>query len=847
MATVSKKAQLAKLRYKYEDADKQTKTKMWLIFALILIAILMLCALLVGGAIGSLYKVAGKEKPNAIIIGLTDGRLATIILFLVIIVVSAYFIFKPDKRDEIADMDERGIYIVKNGASGTSRLMTTPEIKENFDVIDPKDNVEHNTTYGQLTTDGTQIICEKKGLYDLDLKNTLVLGPSGSGKTRGLVMTQVINAVLRGDSFVISDPAGDMYAKLSSFCREHGVDVRAFNLKDTEYSDSWNCLDETIDERTGRIDGKLLNTFVTIYINNVSDTSSGDPFWHEMASGYLKAAIGYVAWKHDTEVIDLLKSLYKKVGYGQENYNEILSCFGDNNQQLIPITWCKRMIIRAAKEKHLNINAIESIISQIEETAYPYTIENVHKCLQNFGVAETEYSQPNLISDLQVGKIAYKQVAIKSLSEQVKASSILGALNKMTLFVDDKLVYNLSHNGIVLKNIRKKQSGYFLIISDTSDKATIPIASLFFSFLLMDAQTLYDYEENKAKDAQVENPLKPLVVILDDFYSLGYVMGKKEEFLTYMADSRKRKIHTTIIIQNIAMLADRYTRDGSDSIQANCNTKIILAAADQNSMNWASELTGHMTVLKESYKEGDSNVSFSSEERNVMLPDEIRTMPKNRMIVIKDNYLPALIYKLDISQNPDYPQDAKITSIYSVIPSYSDKVLSSSKALTNAQIYELIKNIDMSPLEMVIINDDGEVIAQASYDIDRDSKEYKDDMVILSKLTEVKPRYSSTFLDPNVTLENGGQHIVTRAERESLDSLGAELEKIRLLSEELQKEETKEPPKASKSERKVSKKTNKEGNPNTNVGVDATEKVKKIQPSFGKVKKNNETNSALDN
>ena len=71
---------------------------------------------------------------------------------------------------------------------------------------------------------------------------------------------------MRGESACFTDPSLELYTEFNTWCRER-AEVYCINFKDPEHSDGWNCLKETVNPSTERVDPTRLNTFSSVFIN----------------------------------------------------------------------------------------------------------------------------------------------------------------------------------------------------------------------------------------------------------------------------------------------------------------------------------------------------------------------------------------------------------------------------------------------------------------------------------------------------------------------------------------------------------------------------------------------------
>ena len=118
-----------------------------------------------------------------------------------------------------------------------SRWATKAEIIKNADIekIDP--NME---TYDAA---GLPFIVSKNELYvDNSEAHSLIIGSTGSGKTRRLVLP-LLNILARaGQSIVVTDPKGELYAKTSRLFNSLGYNVISINLRNPSEGNAWNPL-----------------------------------------------------------------------------------------------------------------------------------------------------------------------------------------------------------------------------------------------------------------------------------------------------------------------------------------------------------------------------------------------------------------------------------------------------------------------------------------------------------------------------------------------------------------------------------------------------------------------------
>lgn len=185
--------------------------------------------------------------------------------------------------------DERNFTKSKKGSYGTSGWMTDLELKEVLKL----------TKLSAVDGDIGTILGMKDGkIVSLPMdsrlnKHTAIFGASGTGKSRCFVRPQILQCSARGESLIITDPKGEIYADAAAFLRSEGYNVKVFNLVDPQFSDSWNCLLEIC-----KADGQkelMAQTFADVVIKNTMQGGKGDHFWDNAEMNLLKALILYVA------------------------------------------------------------------------------------------------------------------------------------------------------------------------------------------------------------------------------------------------------------------------------------------------------------------------------------------------------------------------------------------------------------------------------------------------------------------------------------------------------------------------------------------------------------------------
>ena len=200
------------------------------------------------------------------------------ILLLAAAAIAVYFKFSD--RFGGSGQDPRGFTVSKEGTYGTASWMGEKELQEVLEMqpLAKADGILLGKRNGKA-------VCLPA---DTRLnRHIAVFGASGTGKSRGFIRPALFNIIQRGESAIITDSKGELYADTAELFRQHGYEVKVFNLVNPEHGDSWNCMSDLGG------DTLLAQVLTNVIIGN---TSSGktDHFWDNGEGNLLKALILYV-------------------------------------------------------------------------------------------------------------------------------------------------------------------------------------------------------------------------------------------------------------------------------------------------------------------------------------------------------------------------------------------------------------------------------------------------------------------------------------------------------------------------------------------------------------------------
>ncbi len=640
--------------------------------------------------------------------------------FLVASAVFNYLVRKP-LNSQIEGDDDSGLFQHSTKkTSGSSNWQTPDERRENFDVGKIEDVLD--VVYGQEkdynVLNGEEVVGFKYAKNGATAnKNTLIVGAPGSGKTYTIGLNNVLQAFRRNDSLVITDPKGEIYTKTSLLAKNLGYEVKVLNTADPEYSDYWNCLNETINAETERLDTTRLSEFAKIYIENAGGLKD-EEFWKNHSINLLCIGISFVAWEREKYILDRYNDLYKKIsGHEFEKLYTVRS-----------FKWYREQINTAVENKMYNQEKVDEIYKKIMDTAPEYTLGKVYDALLNYEKLEKLYECLNMPDDFpgRNNYLIFKGVQ----SPSIKESALIGVKLKLNILSDIKLKKALSSEGLHIRDINKKKTVVYVIMTSGANAPAKPITSLFFSFFFKDEIEEFNKYNNLEQETGAKNPCCPVLVMLDEFASIGVIGGDPKAFADTMSIVRSSRLDVQIIIQNISQLTSMYGEENADGIVSCCATRLSLGVNDLKSAKFFSDLTGVATILQDKHKESTTAInadsylsptSISGARRQLLTPDEVMTFKK--VLIIRQGQHPTSCLPYPHTKNPLFKSMESQSVFSSITPIKIYEVdKKENRELNIASIKKDIErlrklNLDLEEIEDISDDEEEKIIEIESVDL----------------------------------------------------------------------------------------------------------------------------------
>ena len=232
------------------------------------------------------------------------------------------------------------------------------------------------------------------------------------------------------------------------------------------------------------------------------------------------------------------------------------------------------------------------------------------------------------------------QVVCNSAPENTLGSVLLGLGNKLRPFTLDEARQVMalpSHEelqeGVKLidfAKLREPGTAVFIVVPEGATEVYKEFLATFFG------QAIFALRLDNTRE-----PEHPCLVLIDEARELDVA-----EVRRIAGIGRGRGIGMVLSYQDYPQVLDQYGDKGAKAILETMMTKIFLPGVNGETANYASDLLGKTTIHTETsvdYKGTDKdNTRYSEAGRALMLPDEIRQMPKFRQLLVVTDTAPPV-------------------------------------------------------------------------------------------------------------------------------------------------------------------------------------------------------------
>ncbi len=475
---------------------------------------------------------------------------------------------------------------VGDGQHGTARWATPKEISKTFSRI-PFHPDEWRKGKNLPKVQGLVLGSQGKkeqitALVDSDDIHCLMIGAAGVGKTAFFLYPNLEYACACGMSFLALDTKGDLARNYGAIAQKYyGYQVSIIDLRNPTRSDGFNFL-------------TLANAYMDQAVEHPDDLAA-----RAKAEKYAKI---------------LSKTIINPDGdsgsYGQNAF------FYDSAEGLLTAVILllaefippKKIDGQLRERRH-----IVSVFKLVQDLLEPSGIKG-KSCFQVLmGRLPPEH------------KARWFAGAALNTSEQAMASVLSTVLSRLNAFLDTELEQTICFDSpLDAESFASSKSAIFLVLPE-EDQTKNFMAGLMIQNLSRELFSVADENGGKLKNR--------VVLFCDEFGTMPPF-----DVLSLFSAGRSRKLTMLPIIQSLAQLEKNYGKEGSEIIQDNCQTTIFGGfAPNSQTADVLSKALGTYTVQSGSVSrsKGECSQSLQMSERALMMPDELKSIPKGEFVVMK--------------------------------------------------------------------------------------------------------------------------------------------------------------------------------------------------------------------
>jgi len=162
-------------------------------------------------------------------------------------------------------------------------------------------------------------------------------------------------------------------------------------------------------------------------------------------------------------------------------------------------------------------------------------------------------------------------------------------------------------------------------------------------------QALY-YQADKVHQGGLPVPVR---LMMDEFCNVSL----PDDFGKLQATMRSRNIMSTIVLQNISALKALF-KDDWEGLMGNADTLLYLGGNEQSTHEYISKLLGKETIdtrnrSQSKGRNGSMSISYQQTGRELLLPDEVRTLDNDYAILFIRGERPVMDREYDILKHPN--------------------------------------------------------------------------------------------------------------------------------------------------------------------------------------------------
>lgn len=276
--------------------------------------------------------------------------------------------------------------------------------------------------------------------------------------------------------------------------------------------------------------------------------------------------------------------------------------------------------------------------------------------IENGGAREDEddYQSPldllfEALEEEDPEHIAVRQYKIfKQAAGKTAKSILISAAVRLAAFNLSEIARITNEDTLDLGSLGDRKRAIFCCIPDNDTSFNYIVGMLYTQAF----QSLY-YTADKEHGGRLPVHVR---CIFDEFANVAL----PDDFERVLATCRSREISINIIIQNMAQLKALF-KDSWENLTGNCDTFLYLGGNEQGTFKYVSELLGKETIntrtrSQSKGRNGSSSTNYQQAGRELLTPDEVRTMDNRNAILLIRGEAPIIDAKYPLEKHPRIKQ-----------------------------------------------------------------------------------------------------------------------------------------------------------------------------------------------
>ena len=279
-------------------------------------------------------------------------------------------------------------------------------------------------------------------------------------------------------------------------------------------------------------------------------------------------------------------------------------------------------------------------------------LEMVMYTIENGGAREDDddFQSPldmlfEALEEEEPDHVAVREYKIfKQAAGKTAKSILLSAAVRLSAFILPQITRITSRDDMELGLMGERKQAVFAIIPDNDGTFNYLVGMLYTCAF----QALY-YQADKVHQGALPVPVR---LMMDEFCNVSL----PDDFGKLQATMRSRNIMSTIVLQNISALKALF-KDDWEGLLGNADTLVYLGGNEPSTHKYISELLGKETLDTRNRSvsrgsHGSSSVSYQQTGRELMTPDEVRTLDNDYALLFIRGERPVMDKKYDILKHP---------------------------------------------------------------------------------------------------------------------------------------------------------------------------------------------------